>query len=226
MLRLRPSLIWTALFSAVFLVTSSQTAGASPFALGTGVGANLGCIPGGPPPEGCPNLNGDEEADFQLAGPDNGAGFVSVTDLTDGFSDPNFTYSAAANASFGELQAQASGSFDLSSESTRRAIAFAYATDSLTLSAAGLDGQAGTLDVSFLLDGTLQSSGEGQAGVFAAVTWGGDDPDPFDQNAQARLFGTPRTSSCHPARSWLQSISCGDSRSTSQWSWASARAHR
>lgn len=183
MLRLRPVLIWTVLFSAVTLVGSVQTADASPYTLSTQVGANLGCIPG----ETCPNINGDEESDFGIAGPDNGAGFVSVSDATDGFDDPNFTYSAAADASFGRLHARASGSYNLSSPSTRRAGALAIATDLLTISAPGLDGQAGTLDVSFLLDGILQSTGGGAAGALVAIT-AGPDPEAFTQNNAGQIF--------------------------------------
>jgi len=167
----------TAVFGAVFLVAFAQTAGAGPFLLATGVGANLGCVPEVTCPGGADG--GDNDTDFQIPGPNNGAGYVSVTDVTDGFADAHFNYLAQANASFGQLQAGASGSYDLSSASTRLAGAFAAATDQLTLTAPGMAG-SGTLDISVLLDGMLQSTGGGGAAGFAAVTWG-QEPDPFDQ---------------------------------------------
>jgi len=180
MRRLRPSLIYAAL-CAVTLVISGERANAAPFAFGTFVASNHGCIPQVTCPE---SDDGDQDYDFGLAG---GAS-ISVTNATDGFNDPFFTYLARARASFGELQAQASGEFDLPTESIRTAGAFAFVTDSLTLTALGLDGQAGTLDVSFLIDGILESSGNGGAGAFAAITWGGSSTDPFDQDKEGRAF--------------------------------------
>lgn len=181
--RLRPSPILITILSGVFFVTSSQTAGADPFTLATGVGANLGCVPDVTCPD---NSNGDNEDDFGIPGPNNGAGYVSVTDVTDGFADAHFTYLAQANASFGQLQAGASGSYDLPSDSTRAAFAFALATDQLTLTAPGMAGN-GTLDISVLLDGVLQSTGGGGAAGFAAVTWG-QDPDAFAQANEYHLL--------------------------------------
>jgi hypothetical protein len=172
--------------SAVTFVTS-VSADASTFVLGTGVGANLGCVPSGPAPTGCPDdSEGDHETDFSIVGPNNGAGYVSVTDVTDGFLDTHFTYLAQANASFGTLQAGASGSYDLSSASTRAAFALAFATDQLTLTAPGMAGN-GTLDISVLLDGVLQSTGGGGGAGFAAVTWG-QNPDLFDPANQYHLL--------------------------------------
>ena len=75
--------------SILALAASVQTAIASPFTLGTGVGANLGCTP----EVNCPNNDGDRDATFSIVGPNNGAGHVSVTNLTDAFSDAAFTYS-------------------------------------------------------------------------------------------------------------------------------------
>src|SRR5262249_36273420 len=123
----RPLLI--AALSALALATSVQTAIAGPFELGTGVGANLGCVPATCQPDN----SGDHDADFTIAGPNNGAGYVSVSNLTDAYNDTAFTYSAQANALFGTLQVGASGSYTLSSASTRDAFAFAYVTDQLTL---------------------------------------------------------------------------------------------
>jgi hypothetical protein len=154
------------------------------------VAANLGCIP----QVDCPDHpNGDHDYTFGRPGPDNGGGLVSVTDADDGFDVPGFTYSAAADASFGKLHARASGSYGFSSESAhniRNARALAAVTDLLTLDAPGLAGQAGTLDVSFLLEGTLQTTGDGGAGVLAGVGWG-SDPDPLgesDGNTDAQIF--------------------------------------
>ena len=70
----------TAVFSVVFLVAFAQTAGAAPFELATQVGANLGCIVGNSGPGLCnPEGDGDHDADFYIQGPNNGAGYVSVT---------------------------------------------------------------------------------------------------------------------------------------------------
>lgn len=179
MRRLQSSLLWTLTLSLVCVVISSQSANAGPFALGTGVGANLGCVPAT-----CqPNNSGDHDADFSIAGPNNGAGYVSVSNLTDTFGDTAFTYFAQANASFGKLQAGASGNYDLSSASTRDAFAFAYMTDQLTLT--GGTG-SGTLDISFLLDGVLQGTGGGGGAMFAAVTWG-QNPELFGSGNQFQL---------------------------------------
>src|SRR4051794_16337114 len=84
--RLQSSLLWTLTLSLVCVVISSQSANAAPFALGTSVGANLGCVP-----ETCqPDNSGDHDADFSIAGPNNGAGYVSVSNLTDTFGDTAF----------------------------------------------------------------------------------------------------------------------------------------
>ena len=178
--RLQSSLLWTLPLSLVCVVISSQSANATSFALGTGVGANLGCVPATCQPDN----SGDHDADFSIAGPDNGAGYVSVSNLTDTFGDTAFTYFAQANASFGKLQAGASGNYDLSSASTRDAFAFAYVTDQLTLT--GGTG-SGTLDISFLLDGVLQGTGGGGGAMFAAVTWG-QNPELFGSGNQGQLY--------------------------------------
>src|SRR4051812_12311367 len=181
MLRLRSSLLWTLTLSLVWLLMSSQSANAAPFTLGTGVGANLGCVPAT-----CqPDHSGDHDVDFSIAGPDNG-GYISVSNLTDASGDTAFTYFAQASASFGELHAGASGTYNLASASTRDAVAFAFVTDQLTLSAPGVTG-TGTLDISFLLEGLLTGTGGGGAAIFAAVTWG-QSPDAFDEANDAQLF--------------------------------------
>jgi len=174
MLRQFLSTAVTAVFSAIFLVAFAQTAGGAPYELATQVGANLGCIVGNSGPGLCnPAGNGDHDADFYIPGPNNGAGYVSVTNLTDPSGDTHFTYSAEANASFGKLQAGASGMYDLTSASTRAAFAAAFVTDQLTLTAPGQTG-SGTLEISVQLDGVLQSTGGGGGALFAAVGWGPD----------------------------------------------------
>lgn len=176
----------TAVFSAVFLVASTQTASAGPFALGTFAGANLGCVPNGSGPTGCPNNDGDRDSDYAVVGPINGAGLVSISHLTDSFNDPFFTYSAQADAAFGSLRAQAVGSWNLESAGYRGAIAGAVATEQLTISAPGQSGQ-GTVAVSVLLEGLLQQSGNGGAAVLAAVT-AGQDPDAFSPFNEASFY--------------------------------------
>jgi hypothetical protein len=182
----RLSRVVTAFFSAIFLVVSSQPADADTFVLRTFVGANLGCIPQVDCPE---SPDGDQDGTFGRPGPNNGAGLVTVTDADDGYDVPGFTYSAAADASFGRLHARASGSYGFSSEddhNIRTAFAFALVTDQLTLNAPGLAGQPGILDVSFLLQGTLQTTGDGGAGVLAGVGWG-NDPDAFSPNNTGKI---------------------------------------
>lgn len=175
------SLRWTLPLSVFCFVISSQSVSAGPFSLGTGVGANLGCVPDVTCPD---NSSGDNEDDFSIAGPINGAGYVSVSDVTDTFGDTAFTYFAQANASFGKLQAGASGSYVLSSTSTRDAFAFAYVTDQLTLT--GGSG-SGTLDISLLLDGVLQGTGGGGGAMFAGVIWG-QDPNPLEDDTGVNQF--------------------------------------
>jgi hypothetical protein len=143
-------------------------------------------VPSGGPPTGCPEINGDRDSSYEIAGPINGAGFVTVSNLTDPFNDAFFTYSAQADASFGSLHAEASGSFDLPTAGYRSAFAFAASTDQLTISAPGQSGQ-GTLDVSFLLEGLVQQTGKGGAAVLAGVS-AGPDPDAFSVNNQSQGF--------------------------------------
>jgi PEP-CTERM motif len=180
--RLQSSLLWTLTLSLVCVVISSQSANATPFSLATGVGANLGCVPATCQPDN----SGDHDADFSIAGPDNGAGYVSVSDLTDTFGDTAFTYFAQANASFGKLQAGASGTYNLSSPGTRDAYAFAGVVDQLTLSALGVTG-TGTLDLSFLLEGELAGTGGGGGAMFAGVAWG-QNPELLGSGNQFQLF--------------------------------------
>jgi hypothetical protein len=178
MCRLRHSLIQTALLGAMALVASVHTAAADPM-LFAAVGVNLGCTPA----VTCPNTDGNDDVDFGVSA----NGFINVTDATDGFNDPNFVYSATADPQFGRLRAGASGSYNLSSSSTRMAGAFAVAQDELTIGAPGLDGQAGTLDVSVTLDGTLNRIGGAGAAAWVAVD-SGSDPNPFSGNNQSFSF--------------------------------------
>jgi hypothetical protein len=174
-----------AISSAVFLVGSSQTAGATAF---TFVSANLGCIPNG---NGispfCPENNGDEDATFGI---DGHGEFIQVTDETDGFADANFDYLAKAEAQFGILHAAASGTFSgltpNAPTSIRTAGAFAAVTDLLTITALGQTG-TGTLDVSLLLEGEFHRSAGAGAFAFAAVI-AGQNPDLFGQGNAAVPF--------------------------------------
>jgi hypothetical protein len=181
------SLVTLTVFSAVLLVLSANTAGAAPFSLQTLAGANIGCVPQGPPPTGCPNFNGDREANYWVSGPVNGAGLVTISHLTDAFNDPSFTYLAQADASFGSLHAMASGSYNLSTPSYRGAEAVAISTDLLTISGGGQSGQ-GQLNIIFQLDGQLQHTGNGGAAVFAVVA-AGPNPDPFDGSGLSQIKG-------------------------------------
>jgi hypothetical protein len=167
----------TTFVSTVLLVVFSQTAGADSL---TFVAANLGCIPNGTGFNACPDSgNGDQDGTFGIEGL---GGFLQVTDETDGFVDANFDYLAKAEAQFGILHAAASGTFSgltpNEPTSIRTAGAFAAVTDLLTITAPG---QAGTafLDVSLLLEGTLQRTAGAGAFAFAAVT-AGQSPDLFD----------------------------------------------
>jgi hypothetical protein len=166
----------TAFVSAVVVIASSQTAGATSLTL---VGANLGCIPNGTGPNACPESpNGDEDGTFGIEG----SGFLQVTDETDGFPDANFDYLAKADVQFGILHAAASGTFSgltpNAPTSIRTAFAFAAVTDLLTITASDQTGRA-FLDVSLLLEGTLQKTDGAGAFAFAAVT-AGQSPDLFD----------------------------------------------
>jgi|SRR5688500_3531099 hypothetical protein len=171
-------------FTGALLTAAPAVAG--PYLLETVVGANLGCDPAGPfgGPGQC--LNDEDPVNFQTFGPDQsypvsaGAGYISVSNVTDGFVDPAFTYFAQANADFGALSASVTGSFNLSSPDTRFAFANATSIDLLTINAAGLTWTNGTLDVSFALTGNLSSSGQGTALAAVGVAWGGDAP--FNQD--------------------------------------------
>ena len=177
MLRSFWSLAVTAFVSSVFVVASSQTAGATTITL---VSVNLGCVPNGSGPDACPESDdGDQDASFAVDGLGE---FLEVTDENDGRPDANFDYSAAADAEFGILHARASGTFSgLTPDaptSIRGAGALAAVTDLLTITAAGQTGTA-MLDVSFLLDGEFQRTPGAGAFAFAAVT-AGQSPDLFD----------------------------------------------
>ena len=111
---------------------------AGPYLLETVVGANLGCDPAGPYGGAGQCLNDEDPVNFQTFGPDqqyadsSGAGYISASSATDGFTDPAFTYFVQADADFGSLSASASGSFDLASPDTRFAFANAVSIDQLT----------------------------------------------------------------------------------------------
>ena len=83
----------------------------------------------------------------------------------------DFTVSAATLPEYGALHARASISFDLSSPGERDVFGASGWTDQLTISSPGLNGSSGLLNVSFLLDGSLATSGVGFAGVVAGIAW-------------------------------------------------------
>ena len=148
MVRLRPALIWSAFFGAMCLVGSVQTAVAAPFVLQTAAGANLGCVVG----TTCP---GNDETIEVI---DKGLRlhhFDQRDEQRARRSRRSELYLLLKPEHRWEAQCCSLGDFDLASESTRLAAAIAVATDELTISSAELNGQAGTLDVSFLLTGTL-----------------------------------------------------------------------
>jgi hypothetical protein len=171
------------------LAASSRTASASdiPFSviLGSQVSANLGCVEVDTDPHlpACPrSADGDQDSTFALAGIN--GGLISVSSETDAFDDPLFTYSASAEAEIGRLHAFATGSYDftsLSYASLRGAGALAYATDLLTISAPGLNGQQGTLDISFLLDGNLDG------GIVLAAFTTSDNPKLFEDGSSVSV---------------------------------------
>ena len=96
-------------------------ASADSFLLETVVGANLGCDPAGPYGGAGQCLNDEDPINFQMFGPDQsysgsdsaGAGYISVSNVTDGFADPAFVYFAEADADFGALSASVTGTFNL-----------------------------------------------------------------------------------------------------------------
>ena len=168
---------------------------ADAFLLETSVGANLGCNPAGPygGPGQC--LNDEDPFDFQTFGPDHsypdsvGAGYISVSNVTDGFADQAFVYFAEADADFGALSARVTGSFDLSSPGRRIAVANAQSIDLLTINAQGLEGTNGTLNVNFTLDGSVSTTGQGFAGAQVGVLWGGDEPFAQEDGVFNFFFG-------------------------------------
>ena len=142
-----------------FLLTGMMLAGFSGLAraatipitsLGNSIGGNLG------------------SGDFETEG-------ATALDLT----GSDFTVSAAALPEYGALHARASLTFNLSSPDERNVFAATGWTDQLTISSPGLNGTSGLLDVSFLLDGTLTSSGVGFAGVVLGIGW---SDTPIDLN--------------------------------------------
>jgi hypothetical protein len=92
----------------------------------------------------------------------------------------DFTVSAATLPEYGALHARASISFNLSSPGERDVFGATGWTDQLTISNPGLNGTSGLLNVSFLLDGNLTTSGVGFAGVVAGIAWSNT---PLDLNS-------------------------------------------
>lgn len=126
-------------------------AGTISFSLGNSIGGNLG------------------SGSFENEG-------ATALDLT----GSDFSASAATRPEFGALHARASVSFDLSSPGERDVFGATGWTDGLTISSPGLNGTSGLLNVSFLLDGSLTTSGVGFAGVVAGIEW---SDTPLDLNS-------------------------------------------
>lgn len=188
-------LMWSAgtvLFLVAFLMGVPQPALAASFVLETVVGANTGCDPAGPygGPGQC--LNDEDPVNFQIFGPDAsyppgvGAGLVSISGPWVLNNGDVMTGAATADAEFGRLMVRASAAYDLSSSETAGTFANAHVIDQLTIEALGLAGTTGTLDVTYLLDGTISSSGEIRAGVGVGVMWGGTAP--FNQDDSVFSF--------------------------------------
>jgi hypothetical protein len=117
-----------------------------------------------------------------------GTGLVEISGTFNGAS-----LSAAADAAAGVLRTRASASYDLATPGYRIAAAAAIVSDRLTITAPGFNtGDAGMLDVSVTLDGTIAKSGTADAGTLFYVLWGGTAPLE-DQDGQG--FSTSTSSS-------------------------------
>jgi hypothetical protein len=102
------------------------------------------------------------------------AGLAQINNTFSGSGD-TLTVSAAGNATFGVLNASASASYNVTGPATN-AFAFGQAvfTDIITISFAPWDGLTGLLYVFYTLDGTVSSSGSGQAEAFVQLFVGPD----------------------------------------------------
>jgi hypothetical protein len=148
----------------------------------TVVGANLGCDPAGPfgGPGQC--LNDEDPLNFQTFGPDTsyppgvGSGLVGFSDTFTLVNGDSMVGSATADAEFGRLMVKASAEYILTTPETAFTFGGAHTIELLTIDAPGRTGDPGTLDVTYLLDGTISSSGAVSAVVIAGVLSGGDQP--------------------------------------------------
>jgi hypothetical protein len=142
------------LLAGVMLVGLPGVGHANPvplFSLGNSIGGNLGA------------------GDFETEG-------ATTLDAT----GPDYSASAATRPEFGDLHARASINYDLIAPGERDLFAATGWTDQLTISSPGLNGTTGSLDASFLLDGSLTNSGNGFAGVVVGIAWSNT---PIDLNA-------------------------------------------
>jgi hypothetical protein len=92
----------------------------------------------------------------------------------------DFSASAAMRPEFGALHARASISYNLASPGVRALFGATGWTDQLTISSPTLNGTGGILDMSFLLDGSLMTSGNGFAAVDVGIAWSNT---PIDLNS-------------------------------------------
>ncbi len=115
-----------------------------------------------------------------------GAGLVSISGPWVLNNGDVMTGAATADAEIGRLKVRASAAYDLSSPETAGTFANAHVIDLITVDAPGLTGTPGTLDVTYLLDGTISSNGEIRTGVLVGVMWGGDAP--FNQDDSVFSF--------------------------------------
>jgi hypothetical protein len=133
------------LLAGIMLVGLPSSGRAAPiplFSLGNSIGGNLGA------------------GDFENEG-------ETSLDLT----GTDYSVSAATRPEFGALHARASINYNLLSPGERDLFAATGWVDQLTISSPALNGTTGSLDVSFLLDGSLTESGNGFAGAVVGIAW-------------------------------------------------------
>jgi hypothetical protein len=82
--------------------------------------------------------------------------------------------SASGHSGYGDLGASAAASFDITGTPTYAyALGDAYFEDTITISYAPWNGQPGLLDIAYSLDGTVSSTGNGNAAV-GVLVWSGN----------------------------------------------------
>jgi hypothetical protein len=93
-------------------------------------------------------------------------------------------FSAQAQSAYGSLHSSASASFNLLAANSRFVLAGSTFGEYLTINSPGLDGQAGSLLMTFTVDGTIASSGSGTAFAFVGIQAGTDpgNADTYGEN--------------------------------------------